>query len=183
MQIAGKFLCLFGAAISLAGCDDLVQKAYDYKMPASTAWQKLTAAPVNPSGKGPFGRLAMEMSGKKNELVEWKIKGSSTALCTAGLKPREGEQTRVDVSCRDFGDGAGAGITATLIRNAVIEFVDATLRDRPYDPMKAEDGFTAARWPKDVIDHGTIGTAAGRALEMERKMALELQEMRNSSSR
>jgi hypothetical protein len=177
-----RILIVVAAAISLAGCDDLVEKAYVYKLPAAKAYDKLMAAAVKPSGKGPFGRLEMETTGKRNELVGWTIKGSRAGhLCAASLKAQGAEQTRIDVSCKDFGDGAGAGITATLIRNNVIELVDATLRDRPYDPKKAEDGATAARWPKDVIDHGTMGTAAGKALEMERQMAEQLQQMRNSS--
>ena len=170
------------AAISLAGCDDLVQKPYVYRMPVATAHQKLMTAAVKPSGKGPFGRLEIETSGKKNELVEWSIKGSLTgALCNASLKP-QGEQTRIDVSCKNRG-GAEGGIVATLTRNRVIELVDATLRNRPYDPKSAEDGAMAARWPKDVIDHGTLATAAGKALEMERQMALELQQMRNETGK
>jgi hypothetical protein len=62
---------------------------------------------------------------------------------------------------------------AKLTRVRVIELVDATLRDRPFDPKKAADGSTAAFWPRDVIDHGTIGTAAAKALELERRMAEE----------
>ena len=192
MRMAGKFPCsavktgdlfrgskmkvvvLFAAAIALAGCDDLVEKPYVFKLPAAKAYDKLMAAPVSPV----FGRLAIETKGKKYELVEWTSRFGS--LCNASLKPQGAEKTRVDVSCNDYGEGAAAGIATTLRRNRLIELVDATLRDRPYDPKKAEDGHMAARWPKDVIDHGTLATAAGKALEMERQMALEMQQMRNN---
>jgi len=63
-----------------------------------------------------------------------------------------------------------------MIRNRVIELVDATLNDRPFDPQKA-DGATAAFWPEDVIDHGNLGTAAAMALEMERQMTEVLRQV------
>ncbi len=106
-----KVFVVCAAAISLAGCDDLVQKPYVYKMPVATAHQKLMTAAVKPSGKGPFGRLEIETSGKKNELVEWSVKGSSTgALCNASLKPQGAEQTRIDVSCKNRGGAEGVSL-------------------------------------------------------------------------
>ena len=62
-----------------------------------------------------------------------------------------------------------------MIRNHVIELVDATLKDRAFDPQKA-DGATAAFWPKDVVDHGNLATAAAKALEMNREMAEQLRQ-------
>jgi hypothetical protein len=173
-----KIVVLFAAAIALAGCDDLVEKPYVFKLPAAKAYDKLMAAPVTPV----FGRQTIEITGKKYELVEWTTKGFGS-LCNASLKPQGADKTRVDISCKDYGEGAAAGIATTMRRNRLIELVDATLRDRPYDPKKAQDGHMAARWPKDVIDHGTLGTAAGKALEMDRQMALELQQMQNASNR
>ena len=76
-----------------------------------------------------------------------------------------------------------AGLVAKMRRNSVIELVDATLRDRAYDPKRASDGTTASFWPKDVIDHGDLNSAVVQALEMQRKEALMLQEARNSSGR
>jgi hypothetical protein len=84
----------------------------------------------------------------------------------------------MDVSCRGGGasDGAAAGLVVKMIRNRVIELVDATLKDRPFDPKKA-DGATADFWPKDVIDHGNLATAAAKALEMDRQMADGLRQL------
>ena len=169
-----KVVVLFAAAISLAGCDALGGKADVYKMPVARAYHKLMNVAITPSGKGPFGRMEVETTGKRNALVEWTIKGSrADPVCTASLKPLEAEQTRIAISCKG-GDSPAAGIYAKLIRNRVIELVDATLKGRPYDPKKAEDGATAAFWPKDVIDHGNLGTAAAKALEMDRKVAEDL---------
>jgi hypothetical protein len=179
MKIPGKSLqvvVLFAAAIPLAGCDAVVGKPNVYKMPVARAWEKLAAAPTRLSGTGPFGRLEMETDGRRYKTVEWSMKGSqSGALCSASLTPLEAEQTRVDVSCKG-GDAPAAGLYAMITRKRVIEMVDAALKDRPYDPKKAE-GSTAAFWPADVIDHGNLGTAAAKALEMDRQMAADLQRM------
>ena len=178
-----KVVVLFAAAISLAGCDALTGKADVYKMPVARAYHKLLNVAITPGGKGPFGRLEIDTTGKRNELVEWTVKGSrAEPLCVATFKSLEAEQTRVAVSCKG-GDGPADGIAAQLIRSRVIEHVDATLKGRPFDHKKAEDGSTAAMWPKDVIDHSNLGTAATKALEMERKMAEDLQRMRADARR
>ena len=168
-----KAFAVCSAAISLAGCDALTGKADVYKMTVARAYHKLLNAEITPSGKGPFGRLEIETTGKRNELVEWTVKASrADPVCVATFKSLEAEQTRVAISCKG-GDGPGDGLMAKLIRTRVIEHVDATLKGRPYDHKKADDGSTAAMWPKDVIDHGNLGTAATKALEMERRMAEE----------
>ena len=168
-----KVFVVVAAAMSLAGCEALNGAPNVYKMPVARAYQKLMAATIKPSGNGPFYRLEIETSGKRNALVEWSSKRSQDgAICSASLKPLDAEQTRIDISCKG-GEGVTDGLMAKLTRVRVIELVDATLRDRPFDPKKAADGSTAAFWPKDVIDHGTIGTAAAKALELERQMAEE----------
>jgi hypothetical protein len=182
-RIGMKIFVLFAAAMSLAGCEAITGTADVYKMPVARAYHKLMNVAITPSGKGPFGRLDVDTTGNRNELVEWTVKRSrADPICTASLKGLDAEQTRVSVSCKG-GDGPADGIAAKMIRNRVIELVDATLKDRPFDPRKAEDGTTAAFWPKDVIDHGNFGTAATKALEMERQMALDVQQMRNGSRR
>ena len=199
MRMAGKFLrcgfkavdvkifVVFAAALSLAGCDELFGKPNVYKLPVARVHEKLMAAVIKPSGSGPFGRLEVETSGRRYVSVEWALKGSRTGnLCSASLKPLEAEQTLVDISCKDGGpsEGAAAGLYAIMIRARVIELVDATLKDRPFDPQKAT-GATASSWPADVIDHGNMATAATKALEMERQMAEDIRRIspRTSSSR
>jgi hypothetical protein len=183
-RIGMKVFVLFAAAMSLAGCEAITGTPNVYKMPVARAYHKLMNVAIAPSGKGPFGRMDVDTTGDRNKVVEWTVKGSRAGpLCTASLKPQETEQTRIDVSCNALGDGAESGLAAKMIRNRVIELVDATLKDRPFDPKKASDGTTAAFWPKDVIDHGNFGTAAAKALEMEQRMAQDLQQARNSSRR
>ena len=179
-----KIFVLFAAAMSLAGCEALTGTPNVYKMPVARSYHKLMNVAITPSGNGPFGRLDVDTTGDRNKLVEWTVKASrAKPLCTALLKPQDAEQTRIDISCNELGGGAESGLVAKMMRNRVIELVDATLKDRPFDPKKALDGSTASNWPKDVIDHGNFGTAAAKALEMDRQMALDLQQMRNSSRR
>jgi hypothetical protein len=178
MKIAGTFsrrafkvFVLCAVALPLAGCD-FFGKPNVYKMPVARAYQKLMAVTIKPSGNGPFYRLDTDTAGNRNKSVEWTAKGSHARhFCVASLTPLEAEQTRVDVSCKGSSpsDGAAAGLVVKMIRKRVIELVDATLKDRPFDPQKA-DGSTAAFWPDDVIDHGNMATAAARALEMDREM-------------
>ena len=174
-----RVLILCAAAVSLAGCDALFGKPNVYKMPVPRAYQKLMAASIKPSGNGPFYRLETQTAGNRNQSVEWTAKGSHAAhKCVASLTSLEAEQTRVDVSCKGNSpsDGAAAGLVVKMIRKRVIELVDATLKDRPFDPQKA-DGATAYSWPDDVIDHGNLATAAAKAIEMDREMAAQIRQM------
>ena len=143
------------------------------------------AAEIKPSGTGPFGRLDIQTTGKRNELVEWTAKGHSAPLCFATLKSVDAERTRIDLSCR-MGEGAIAGLQAKLMRNRAIELVDATLTDRPFDPQKAEIAAVAASWPADpATKDANLGTAAAEALEAHRQAAEDVRRMspRASSSR
>jgi hypothetical protein len=179
-----KVFVVLAAAMSLAGCEALWGTPNVFRLPVARVYDKLSAVAIKPSGTGPFGRLEIETSGRRYQYVEWTLKEDQAGpLCVASLTPLEAEKTRVDISCKAFGDGAESGLVALMIRRRVIELVDATLRDRPFDARKADNGVTAAFWPKDVIDHGNLGTAAGKALEMERQMALELHKWNSSGNR
>lgn len=174
-----RMLAVCVAAFPLAGCDAFSSQANVYKMPVARMYQKLMAAEVKPSGTGPFGRMDVQTTGKRNEVVEWNIKGHSSPVCVTTLKSLDAERTRVDMTCKP-GEGAIAGLQAKLIRNRAIEFVDATLKDRPFDPKSAEIAAVAARWPEDPATKGAnFGTAAAEALEMDRKMS----ELRRANSR
>ena len=130
-----RIFVLFAAAMSLAGCEAFSGPANVYKLPVARAYQKLMAVDIKPSGNGPFYRLDIQTTGKRNELVEWTLKGNSVPYCVASLKSLDADRTRIDLSCKR-GEGAIAGIQAKLTRNRVIELVDATLKDRPFDSQK-----------------------------------------------
>lgn len=164
-----RIFVLCAAALSLAGCEAMSGQANVYKLPVARTYQTLMAAEIKPSGTGPFGRMEMQVTGKRNELVEWTVKGSSVALCVASLKSVDAERTRIDLSCK-MGEGAIAGLQAKLIRNRAIEHVDATLKDRPFDPKSAEIAAVVASWPADpALKNANLGTAAAEALEAHRE--------------
>ena len=165
-----RILVLFAAALVLAGCEALTGQGNVYKLPVDRVYQKLMAAPAKPPGGGPFGKLEIQTSGKRNESVEWATNRGRVSLCVASLKSLDAERTRIDLSC-NMGNSAIEAMQAKLIRNLVIEFVDAALKDRPYDHEKAKLAVVASSWPADVAAHGNMGTAAAEALEMERKMS------------
>jgi len=62
------------------------------------------------------------------------------------LAKEDADKTRVAVNCDggSAGSGAAAGMEHAMIRNRVIEMVDATLKGRPFNPALAS-GATAAR--------------------------------------
>jgi hypothetical protein len=140
-----------------------------YSMSAEEAYQKLAAVQVEPSGNGPFGRLDTTVSRSATDTVTFTASGSHAyRRCTAKVTPVDGGKARIDASCDggSAGTGAAAGLEMNLARKAFIELLDATLDGRAYDPERAM-GSTAARWPKDVVDHGDYGTAVADAVKMD----------------
>ncbi|HEX8667430.1 MAG TPA: hypothetical protein VF727_03550 [Allosphingosinicella sp.] len=139
-----------------------------YAMSADEAYQKLAAVQVEPSGTGPFGRLDTTVSGSGTDTVIFTATGSHAyRRCTARVTPVDGK-ARVDASCDggSAGSGAAAGLEINQTRKGFIELLDSTLDGRAYDPERAM-GSTAARWPKDVVDHGDYGSAVADAVKMD----------------
>ena len=174
---AGGFIVLAAGAVYFFGGG---QSAPDvYAMPVKQAYDTLRAAKIEPSGTGMYFRLATTVSGNGKNKVVFDGSGSHAHHnCEIALKPAEDPaETHVAVTCKGggAGDGAAAGMVHNMIRNRVIEMVDATLTGREFDPGRAQ-GLTAARWPGDGVD-GSLGGAMGEALKMEadtRKMIAEV---------
>lgn len=157
----------------LAGCAE----PDEYPMGRKAAYDKLMTAKIEPSATGPFFRLETTIDGNGGSEVTYDASGSMAHhACTMKLTELAADKTKVAVICEGggAGDGAAAGMAHHLIRNRVIELVDATLKDRPFDPQLAE-GSTAYRWPNDGVD-GSYGTAARNALQMEADMKREIAE-------
>jgi hypothetical protein len=158
-------------AVLLAGCGE----GNVYDMPVADAYAKLANLRVEPSNTGPFGRLDPTTTGSGGRTVTWSASGTFAARrCVATLSPVEPSRTRIDLTCGGASpsSGAAAGLETNQTRKAVIEMIDAKLTGRPYDPRRAQ-GSTAAFWPADVVDHGNIGDAAAKALEMDREARRE----------
>ena len=87
--------------------------------------------------------------------------------------PEGADKSRVMAYCNDGGsmsDGAAAGMVSGMQRKALIEHIDATLLKCPFD-VKLAQGPTASGWPSDARQpDGSLGTATGEALKMERDM-------------
>ena len=146
-----------------------------YPMTPQQAYDKLVAAPIERSGKGPFGTLDIGASGDGSGTVRWG--NGFVTMCEANITPEGTDKSRIMAYCGAGGEGAAAGMTQALHRKAIIEHIDSALRGRPYDPSLAY-GSTAGSWPDDPRQaDGSFGTAATDALKMERDMHKDLAEM------
>ena len=164
-------------AVSLlaAACDF---KGNVYPMTPQQAYDKLVAAPIERSGKGPFGTMDISASGDGSGTVRWG--NGYTTMCEANITPEGTDKSRIMAYCGAGGEGAAAGMTQALHRKMIIEHIDSALRGRPYDPKLAYGGTTAGLWPDDPRQaDGSLGTAAGEALKMERDMRKDMAELDN----
>jgi hypothetical protein len=165
-----KILCAAPLLFATAGC--LFGEPNVYSMPAAEAYRRLASVRIEPSGSGPFGMLETIVTRSPPHRVTWTGTQSGGGMggyrCGLTVTPVDDASSRVDVSCNGGGAGSGAaaGLESNLIRKRVIEQVDATLTGRDFDPRRA-NGATAAGWPADVVDHGTLGDAVNTAREMD----------------
>jgi hypothetical protein len=149
-----------------------------YKMTTQEAYDKLVAGPVDHTPNGPFGVHQVSAGGDGSTTIHWAaLEGSGTPLCEANLTPEGTDQTKVMVYCGAGGEGAAAGMTQNMYRNAMIEHIDATLKGRAFD-YSAARGSTASSWPNDPRQaDASMAGAAVDALKMEHEMR---QDMKNA---
>ena len=144
-----------------------------YATTLAEVYAALRAAPVEPGGQGVFGRLDTSVSGNGDSVIYWNASGSHAAIhCEANITPEGADKSRLTAFCGGGGAGSGAagGMLSAMNRKALIEHIDAALDKRPYDVRLAQ-GSTAAGWPSDARQaDGSLGTAMGDALKMERDM-------------
>jgi hypothetical protein len=174
--IAAPLLCLM-----VAGCD---LKGNVYPMAPQQAYDKLVSTPIEPSGKGPFGRLETSVSGDGSSTVTWESNGTFAAVkCEANIVPEGTDKSRINAYCGggSMSDGAASGMAQGLMRKALIEHIDSTLRGRAYNPELAY-GATAGLWPDDPRQaDGSYATAATEALKMDRDMHKAIAEAEKAS--
>lgn len=166
------------SVVMLAGCAE----PDEYAMSRKDAYDKLMTAKIESSGTGPFFRLETTIDGNGGSEVIYDASGSMAHhACTMKLTELAADNTKVAVICEGggAGDGAAAGMAHHMIRNRVIELVDATLTSRPFDPQR-DEGSTAYRWPNDGVD-GSVGTAAKNALKMEADIKRDIAEAEQDS--
>lgn len=110
--------------------------------------------------------ISKDMTISGNGASELYLEAGDTRFCTVILTPDKENSTEINVSCENYGEGAAAGLTGSMRRNGLIELVDSTLRDRPYDKQLAR-GSSASGWPDDPVKHGNMLDAQAKALEMD----------------
>lgn len=180
MNLAGGifFVGLAGGAIYFFASP---RPADVYAMPVDLAYAKLVDVDFGPLSEGEVALDTVKTaSGNGRDKVTWVHKGDMAYYkCNLALAPLPDDtaQTHVTVTCDGggAGNGAAAGMAHNLFRSRIIERVDATLTDRPFDKDRA--GATASRWPGDGVD-GSLGTASTEAL----KMNAEMRRMQRESS-
>lgn len=144
-----------------------------YDLRTDEAYRKLRDTKVPTDGNAIFGRLPTDASGDGAGTVTWRPTGSSVGqFCEANIVPEGETKSRITAYCGSdspYGGDAASGMLYNLNRMAVIEHIDAALRDRPFNRDKAM-GLTAARWPKDPRQaDATLKHATDEALKMQRE--------------
>lgn len=175
-----KYLLLGAAVAGIIGYAWFGRgEANVYAMTPAEVYAALRAAPVEPGGQGVFGRLDTSVSGNGDNAVYWNASGSHAGIrCEANIAPEGSDKSRLTAYCDGgaAGSGAAAGMLMAMKRKALIEHIDATLDKRPFD-VKLAQGSTASGWPSDARQpDGTLGTAMGDALKMERDMKKMMRE-------
>lgn len=166
--LAGAFLGVVGYAWFSAGDPNV------YPLSQAEAYAKLTSSHLPSDGKSAFGRLSYSTSGNGESKVYWNGTGGTFASvhCEAEVTPEGAAKSRIMAFCNGggAGDGAAAGMLSGMQRRALIEHIDATLTNRPFDTAKSL-GATASRWPSDAHQpDGSYGTMVAGALKMDRDM-------------
>jgi hypothetical protein len=144
-----------------------------YPMSVQDTYSKLTGTKIESDYSGVLGKRDISISGNGENVVYWRASGAhATTRCQADLTPEGSSSTRINAYC-DGGSlpsGAAAGMLHGMMRQRIIEHIDATLTDRPFDKNRAR-GQTAGLWPKDVRQpDASLGTAVNDAIKMDRDM-------------
>jgi hypothetical protein len=160
-------------AALLAGC----APGDEYAMSRKDAYIKLAALTIDPSQKAPFIMLDQPVHGNGLNRIVFGAEDDAPGFgCVANLSELAPEKTKIALKCHGAaGDGASNGMAHNMLRDRLIELIDATLTNRAYNPENASS--TASRWPGDGVD-GSIGGAVGQAMKMDADMKRDMREMK-----
>lgn len=165
-----KVILVGGAVVAVMGYAwSQREGANEYPMAPKAAYDKLMAAEFEKGGKQAWGTVGAEKSGNGSNRITFTGWGE----CTLDIVPDGDEATRsaLSVTCPNMGEGAAAGMETALRRHSLIEWIDSTMTNRPYDQQLAFMGTTAGRWPDDVVAHGGIIEAQAEAIKMSSEAA------------
>lgn len=177
------FAILVAGPLLLAACGG---EGNVYDLRTDEAYRKLRDTKVATDGNAIFGRLETDESGDGAGTVYWRPTGSSVgSFCEANIVPDGEDRSRITAYCGSdspYGGDAASGMEYNLNRMALIEHIDAALRDRPFNRDKAL-GLTAARWPKDPRQaNATLKHATDEALKMQRETEQAIKDMEAQQS-
>ncbi|MBK8628914.1 MAG: hypothetical protein IPN84_01510 [Sphingomonadales bacterium] len=132
-----------------------------YEMTQAEAVEKLTSKAIPKSSQafsGPFGTMDVVTHTPSPDKITWSASGDhAAALCEVTLTPVETTHVRVVTECGSEAPSAGVtgGALNDIISVSMIEFVDSTLEDRPFNEnvvMAASTAAFAKRYPTMVKD-------------------------------
>jgi hypothetical protein len=110
----------------------------NYSMTVADAQAKL-ASMAMPEKGGPFGALEVSVSKPSKTQVRWTASGSHAHFeCDANIEAVDETSVKVSSSCKGSSpsDGVTADAHVEATEVAMNEFVDSTLRGRPYDSQR-----------------------------------------------
>ena len=147
---------LIAPLVALAATGCVMGEPNVYDLPAAEAYERLAAAQIDRSARGPFGTREVRISRMAPDRVSWSSSSSHDGRrCDATIVAISETSSRVDLACGSA--AAGGGVSSPMevnqTRKALIELIDSTLEGRPYDHKLAR-GATAAGWPKHRLKAG-----------------------------
>ena len=160
--------------LGVASCNGMIGKPDVYDVTPAQAYQLLSNVDFDRKESRPFGHMKVTVTGEPEKSVTWT---AEWIVCKLGITPVESAKSQISVSCS--GGENERGVDGMLVSNSrleVIEQIDATLKQRPYDP-KLADGSTAFGWPADTVHHDGMAEAKGEALGTMSNMAAQDDEL------
>lgn len=161
----------------LAGCG----AADEYSLARKDVYVKLARIAIEPSRTAPWGMIDFDVHGNGLDMLTFGAEEDAVGFgCTVRLRALAPDKTKIAVDCKkQTGGDAASGMLHVMLRNNLIEVIDATLDGRPVDQTRAS--ATAAGWPGDGVD-GSIGGAVGKSLKMDADMRRDLKQMKENAA-
>lgn len=140
-----------------------------YPVKPAEAYARLAGGkmPSTYGNGGVFYALEPSISGNGSDTVTVDATGSHASIrCTVSIAPEGDAKSKLAVSCGggSASDGAVAGLVTNSLRRRFIEWVDATMRGRAFDPNSTA---VSTGWPDDVVPHGNVLSATQDAIRMD----------------
>lgn len=166
-----RTLAGLGPAMLLAGCG----AADEYAIPRKEVYLRLARIQMEPSPQAPFGNRPMDVRGNGLNRITFGADEDAPGFgCIADLAEPAPGRTKIKLTCHGAaGEGASDGMAHSMMRNSLIELIDASIDGRAYQPGYA--AATAAGWPGDGNDGSYAGMVAS-AIKMDADIKRDIRE-------